>query len=388
MNTIVKSVLDTDLYKISMGQFVLFQHPEVEVRYQLFNRGNTPFPPGFELRLTEAVEKMANLKAEPAELEFLQRACPWIKPSYLDWLSTFRFNPREVAISQSEGRLDILCEGPWYRTIYWEVPLMATLSEMFFATTNQQPLPGWQERAREKAILLSRHGVSWADFGTRRRYAYSVQEEALRQAMAVPATTLVGTSNVHFAHKMGLKAIGTMAHEIFMALAAIFGYPIANRLAMEGWVREFDGRLGIALPDTFTTDVFLRDFSWQFAKQFDGVRQDSGDPQLFVEKIVNHYQKLGINPLEKTIVFSDGLTAEKAVELADYCRGRIKCSFGIGTNITNDVGVKPLNIVIKVVAARKAGWPWLPAGKLSDDTGKWTGNDPRVFEAIRSSLGI
>lgn len=392
MNAIIGSILDTDLYKISMGQFVLFQHPGVEARYQLFNRGNSPFPQGFGKRLTEEIEKMADLKAEKAELDFLQRTCPWIKPSYLDWLSTYRFNPREVAISQSGERLGVQVEGPWYRTIYWEVPLMATISEMFFSMTEQQPLPGWQEKAFHKGFLLYSHGVSWADFGTRRRFSYSVQEEVLRQTMTSIREGvqggLVGTSNVHLAHKLGLRPIGTMAHEIFMVLGAICGYPIANRLAMEGWVKEFDCRLGIALPDTFTTDVFLRDFSWQFAKQFDGVRQDSGDPKLFVKKIVDHYKRLGINPLEKTIVFSDGLTAERAIELADYCRDKIRCSFGIGTNITNDVGVKPLNIVVKVVAARKANCPWLSAGKLSDDSGKWTGNDPEVFETIRTTLGI
>jgi len=392
MKPTISSMLDTDLYKISMGQFVHFQYPDVDARYRLFNRGNTAFPPGFGHRLAEEVEKMAELKTETAELEFLRKACPWIKPSYLDWLSTYRFNPSEIRIHQLGDCLDIQAEGPWYRSIFWEVPLMATVSEIFFSMTGQKPNAEWQEKARHKAQRLFGQKVGWADFGTRRRYSYAVQEEVLRQTMALSQEGsqggLIGTSNVHFAHKLGLKPIGTMAHEIFMVLGAAFGYPIANRLAMEGWVKEFDGRLGIALPDTFTTDVFLRDFSWQFAKQFDGVRQDSGVPEEFVEKIINHYKKLGIKPMEKTIVFSDGLDAERAIELSQYCRDRIKCSFGIGTNLTNDVGVRPLNIVIKVVAARKAEGPWLPAGKLSDDKGKWTGNDPQVFEAIRTTLGI
>lgn len=392
MNAIISSMLDTDLYKISMGQFVLFQYPDVDVRFQLFNRGNTPFPPGLGRRLAEEIEKMADLKAESAELDFLRKACPWIKPSYLDWLSTYRFNPNEVRVLQSEDKLEIQIEGPWYRTIYWEVPLMATTSELFFTMTHQHTLVGWEEKARRKAERLLRHDISWAEFGTRRRFSYFVQEEVLRQAMAVQqeeqSSGLIGTSNVHFAHKLGLKPIGTMAHEIFMVLGAICGYPIANRLTMEGWVKEFDGRLGIALPDTFTTDVFLRDFTWQFAKQFDGVRQDSGIPEEFVEKLIGHYQSLKIDPLEKTVVPSDGLNDQRAIEIADYCRGRIKCSFGIGTYATNDVGVTPLNIVIKVVAARRTGGPWLPTGKLSDDKGKWTGNDPKVFEAIRTTLGI
>ena len=391
MKSLITSLLDTDLYKISMGQFVLFQYPDVKVRYKLFNRGGTVFPDGFGQRLQEEVEKMAELSSDSSEIEFLYKTCPWIKPAYLEWLSTYRFDPKEVRIIGNGQNLEISVEGPWFRSIYWEVPLMAIISEIFFVMSNQPPIAGWQETASIKANILLNQGIGWADFGTRRRYSYTVQETVLRQARVNPEGRkggLVGTSNVHFAHKLGLKPIGTMAHEIFMVLGAISGYPIANRRTMEGWVKEFDGRLGIVLPDTFTTDVFLRDFSRQFAKQFDGVRQDSGNPEKFVEKITAHYMSLGIDPREKTIVFSDGLTTKRTLELSEYCRNRIMCSFGIGTSFTNDVGVKPLNIVIKVVAAQKPGHPWLPCGKLSDDPGKWTGEDPAVFKVIQATLGL
>ena len=187
--------------------------------------------------------------------------------------------------------------------------------------------------------------------------------------------TLTGTSNVHFAHKFNLTPIGTLAHEWFMFHAVLNGYQMANSSAQDAWVRAFHGDLGIALTDTYTTDVFLSSFDTFYAKLFDGVRQDSGNPFIFTDKIVRHYERLHIDPSIKTIVFSDSLEVETAVQIHQYCRGRVRDAYGIGTCLTNDVGVTPLNIVIKLIKCRTSrNAPWQHTVKLSDDRGKHTGD--------------
>jgi nicotinate phosphoribosyltransferase len=198
----------------------------------------------------------------------------------------------------------------------------------------------------------------------------------------------VGTSNVHLAHVFNTSPIGTEAHEWFMFHAAKYGFQMANELGLKHWADVYNGSLGTALCDTFTTEAFLKAFNMKYAKLYDGVRQDSGDPIKFAEKMIAHYQKLGIDPLSKTIVFSDSLTPEKAREINDWCRGKIKCSFGIGTNLSNDVGVTPLNMVIKMTAAKiEDSGKWIPTIKLSDASGKHTG-DPKMIEVCKYLLNI
>jgi nicotinate phosphoribosyltransferase len=184
-----------------------------------------------------------------------------------------------------------------------------------------------------------------------------------------------------------LKAIGTQAHELYMVIAALFGYRMANKITMEKWIEIFRGDLGIALSDTFTTDVFLQSFDKKFAKLFDGVRQDSGDPIEQAEKIVKHYDSLGIDPTTKTIVFSDSLNLDKVATIHEWCKGKIKDAYGIGTFLTNDVGVKPLNFVIKLTAVQGCTGEWLPTVKLSDTPGKHTGPKDEV-ELCKNVLRI
>jgi nicotinate phosphoribosyltransferase len=183
----------------------------------------------------------------------------------------------------------------------------------------------------------------------------------------------IGTSNVYLAYKYNLVPIGTHAHEWFMFHAAKYGFKMSNKLALENWVKVFRGDLGIALSDTFTSDAFFIAFDTKLAKLFDGVRQDSGDPIEFGYKIIDHYKKLNIDPKSKTIIFSDSLNPEKVREISKEFRGKIKVSFGIGTNLTNDVGAEPLNIVIKMTEALPEGRHWIPTVKLSDSFGKYTG---------------
>lgn len=254
---------------------------------------------------------------------------------------------------------------------------MAIISETFFSMTAPATLSREQIKAvnRNKAAVMAENKIRFADFGTRRRFSSAVHEMLLTDILSHSNHTLMGTSNVHFAREFNLTPVGTLAHEWFMFHAVAAGYRMANTLAQEAWVRVFKGDLGIALADTYTTDVFLSSFDTFTAKLFDGVRQDSGDPIVFVKKLVRHYEALHIDPAAKTIIFSDGLDIEKALAIHAECTGKIRDAYGIGTNLTNDVGVTPLNMVIKLSRCRiSRERPWQHTVKLSDDRGKHTGN--------------
>lgn len=392
MKRIIASLLENDLYKFTMQQLVLRKFPGVHVRYDFIDRGGTKFPRGFVRKLREQVELIGQLSFKPEELDFLRRACPFLKETYLEWLAQFSPDPSFVHITQQGGDLRVHIEGPWYQTIYWEVPLLAVISELFFVLTGREPESGWRLKADEKGAYLKQEGCTHADFGLRRRtssYVHNGLVGTMTRHAKLPGDEggFVGTSNVYLAYMHGVKPIGTMAHELAMVLGVIYGFQSANEMLLELWAEEFGGRLGIALTDTYTTDVFLRSFDRRLAMLFDGLRQDSGSPEEFVDKVVAHYIHLGIDPATKTIVFSDGLDPNRAAEINKYCRGKIKCSFGIGTNFTNDVGHKPLNIVIKVTAVQKPGWPWIPAIKLSDSPGKITG-DKQTAKFAKALLGI
>lgn len=378
----IQSILDNDLYKFSMQQAVQTLYPRAQVRYAFFNRGNTPFPEGFAELIQTEIEKMSHLRLSNKEKAFLQERCYFLTPVYLDFLSTYQYNPGEVTVQQQGKNLSIAINGPWYRTILWEVPLMAIISEAYFKATGQKGLSKKERRKinLDKAKLLRKNGVKFADFGTRRRFSFSNHHQLISDLISVKNQTLIGTSNVHLAFIHDLVPIGTLAHEWFMFHSVLNGYQMANASAQKAWVRVFHGDLGIALTDTYTTDVFLSSFDTFNAKLFDGVRQDSGDPLLFTDKLIRHYQAKHIDPATKTIVFSDGLDAEKAVMIHRYCSGRVRDAYGIGTNLTNDVGVTLLNMVIKLTACRVSpDTPWRNTVKLSDDPGKHTG-DPDELE--------
>ena len=380
MNTIINSLLENDLYKFTMQQLVLRKFPEVNVRYEFFNRGETPFPEHFSENVMDQVKAVGTLKFRQSELKYLSKSYPFLKKTYVEWLDSFSPDPDHVNISQEKGDLKIIIEGPWYQTIYWEVPLMAIISELYFSKNGIKPDKNFGVRAEEKATFLKNANCTFADFGLRRRFSSTVQDEVVKNLskhLKGPRDKggFTGTSNVYLAHKYGLKSIGTMAHELPMVFSAIYGFQSANEMLLKHWTEEFGGDLGIALTDTFTTKVFLRDFDRKSAMLFDGLRQDSGSPEEFVDMVVDHYKKLGVNPNTKTVVFSDNLNPLRASEINKYCEGKIKCSFGIGTNFTNDVGVKPLNMVIKATAAQKPNWPWTDVIKLSDTQGKITGDE-------------
>jgi nicotinate phosphoribosyltransferase len=381
MTKIIKSMLDTDLYKLTMQMAVVKKFPYAKVRYAFINRGGTEFPEGFAEELRKQVKLMEKLALTKDEKKWLKEKCYYLDPTYLDFLYGYRYDSSEVGIIQNGGDLQISIEGYWHRTIMWEVPLMALVSELYFKMTGQKP-SSRNDREKNnlgKKTLFRMNGVHFADFGTRRRFSYENHEEVVNDLKGgLGNENFVGTSNVYLAYKYDMTPIGTHAHEWFMFHAAKYGYKMANHLSMENWSDVFRGDLGTALSDTFTTDVFLKAFDKKFSKLYDGVRQDSGDPIEFADKIISHYQKMGIDPKAKTIIFSDGLNPEKVVEIKNYCRGKIRCSFGIGTNFSNDVGVKPLNIVIKMIEAKPEGDDWMDTIKLSDVSGKNTGNEDEI----------
>ncbi len=379
---IINSILDTDLYKISMGQSICNQYPDVDAEYTFIDRNKIAFPDGFAKRLQDEVKLMRNLRLTDSEYHWLRDVCYYLKRPYLDFLRGFRFDPSQVAIGQKAGRGDgelvLSVKGPWYQTVLWEVPLMAMISELYFEMTDQKPDDLWTVRLDAKLCRMA--GLKLADFGTRRRFSYSIHEEAVRRMSF--EKNVVGTSNVYFARMFGLLPMGTMAHEWVQAHAAMFGYRQANKLMMDAWVKEYEGNLGIALPDTYTSEIFFRDFSTLHAKLFDGVRWDSGDWKEFTDATIACYKRHRIDPTTKTIVFSDSLNDKSACEIAAYCKGKIRASFGIGTFITNDVGVKPLNMVIKMTECGG-----LPTVKLSDTPGKATG-DPEAVRGCQEILGV
>jgi nicotinate phosphoribosyltransferase len=384
----LRSLLDNDFYKFTMQQCVVKLFPRAKARYRFINRGSHPFPPGFADALNASVDAMANLKLTREEKEWLAQTCPYLDPVYLDFLQGYSYDPAEVSIIQEGENVDVQIEGWWYRTILWEVPLLCLISENFYhlQRAERESDEAIADKTKTKIQTYGEMGVNIAEFGTRRRHSFAVHDLVVK-TLKQHGCTFVGTSNVHLARVHGTKPIGTHAHEWFMFHAAKYGFKMANTMALEHWIDVFRGDLGIALSDTFTTDEFFEIFDKKFARLFDGVRHDSGDPILFADKTIHHYKSLGIDPLSKAIIFSDALNLEKVKRIAEHCRGRIGFSFGIGTNFTNDAGLKPMNIVLKMTEALPEAEPWTPVVKLSDEPMKHTG-DARSIELAKAALQI
>ena len=386
---ILSSILDNDFYKITMQQGVIRLFPAAKARYAFINRGKHSFPDGFAKALREAVNEMATLKLSREEKHFLQVNCPYLDPVYLDFLEGYRYNPEEVHITQNGDQLEVHVEGLWYRTILWEVPLMSLICELFYILNDSQRISNNEviNHTKEKIENYRRLGVTVAEFGTRRRYSYQVHRLVLQALSQYGDGSFIGTSNVHMAMIHKTKPIGTHAHEWFMFHAARYGFKMANATGLEHWVAVYRGDLGIALSDTYTTEVFFKQFDKMFSKLFDGVRHDSGDALLFADKVISHYNSMGIDPRTKTIIFSDGLNYEKVARIADHCRDKIGMSFGIGTNLTNDAGPAAMNIVIKMTEAQPKDGEWTEVVKLSDEHGKYTGTE-RMINLAKTILEI
>lgn len=389
MSIYVKDILDNDQYKFTMQQAVCMLYPRAVVRYDFINRGNREFPVGFGSELKRIVDTFRDFALTKDGKNFLREKCYYFNPVYIDFLNGYRFDPTEVIIEQEGSVLKCYVQGPWYRTILWEPPLMAVISQLYFEMTGGTKLTRKQRKEinRKKAMALKELGVLVAEFTTRRRYSHENHNEVVIDFKKYGGNSFIGTSNLFMAMQHNETPIGTQAHEWFQFHAALFGFRMANEMAMKKWVDVYQGNLGIALPDTFTTDIFLRSFNSLYARQFDGMRHDSGDPIKFINKVVKHYKKLRIDPTSKTLVFSDGINNINTVsEIHNACKGVVKDAYGIGTWLGNDVGVHPLNMVIKMTGCYNDG-EWLRTIKLSDDKGKNTG-DKKTIELCKQILVV
>ncbi|HEX8356089.1 MAG TPA: nicotinate phosphoribosyltransferase, partial [Segetibacter sp.] len=307
------SLLDNDFYKFTMQNGVIKLFPKAKARYEFINRGKHVFPEGFGKALRQSVDAMAGLKLNMDEKHYLATTCPYLDPTYLDFLQGYCYNPEEVRIEQTGGDLQIFIEGYWYRSILWEIPLLALVSELYYKLRGDKRNNDETVINTTKAKIenYSRLGVTVAEFGTRRRHSYDVHKLVVQALKNYGGASFVGSSNVHFAMVNGVKPIGTHAHEWFMFHAAQNGFKMANSSALENWVKVYRGDLGIALSDTYTSKVFHKQFDRMFAKLFDGVRHDSGDALEFAGQTIQHYRSLSIDPQSKTIIFSDALNYEK-----------------------------------------------------------------------------
>ena len=389
---IITSLLDTDLYKFTMMQAVLHQFPSAQVSYKFKCRNPGVALAPYVQEIRDEIRSLCSLQFQDAELAWL-RSLRFIKSDFVDFLGLFRLNEKYIQVSAlSNGEIDISIQGPWLHTILFEIPVLAIVNEVYFRNTQKVPdfLEG-RRRLDQKIEALHAERLSdlkIADYGTRRRFSKAWHEELLRVLISKLGTgskgQLAGTSNAVFAMKRGLTALGTMAHEYLQACQAL-GPRLRDSqvFGFETWAREYRGDLGIALSDVYGIEPFLRDFDMYFCKLFDGARHDSGDPFTWGERMIAHYRNNRVDPLTKTLIFSDGLTVEKTIALYQQFRGRCQLAFGIGTNLTNDLGYEPLQIVIKMTQCNGQ-----PVAKLSDTPGKGMCDDENYLAYLRQVFDI
>jgi nicotinate phosphoribosyltransferase len=323
---------------------------------------------------------MRELHLTGEEESFLRERCYYLKPHYVDMVRGYRYDPTQVEIRQVGTQVFLTIRGPWYLTVLWEVPLLAMISELYYQMMDQPAGGDWNDRLSAKFRRMTEAGCLVSDFGSRRRHSLAIHDQVVRTMKGF--NCCAGTSNTHLAHKYNLTPIGTMAHEWIMAHACMFGYRRATPEMLKAWVKVYEGELGVALPDTFTTSVFLNDFNTLYAKLFDGARWDSGDWKWFTALMVGHWKQLRIDPETKAIVYSDALNDDRAIEIQKYAKNLVRPRFGIGTFLTNDVGHTPLNIVIKLTKCDGHH-----AVKLSDSPGKELGN-PEAVAHCKYNLGL
>ncbi len=403
---IISSLLDTDLYKFTMMQVVLHQFPGAQVDYKFKCRNPVaPGQPAINLaqhvnEIREEIRSLCSLHFQEAELAYL-RSMRFIKSDFVDFLGLFRLNEKYITVTPlPTGEIDISIHGPWLHTILFEIPVLAIVNEVYFR--NAHRVPDFVEgrlRLDVKIAQLRSEGLSdlkIADYGTRRRFSGAWQDEVVRVLSAKLGTVqspgnlngvagqLAGTSNVLLAMKLGLTPLGTMAHEYLQAAQAL-GPRLRDSqvFGFESWAKEYRGDLGIALSDVYGMNAFLRDFEMYFCKLFDGARHDSGDPFNWGERMIAHYINNRVDPKTKTLIFSDGLTVPRTIELYQQFRGRAQLAFGIGTNLTNDLGYEPLQIVIKMVRCNGQ-----PVAKLSDTPSKNMCDDEKYLAYLRQVFEI
>ena len=377
---VIKSILDTDLYKFTTSYAYIKLFPYAQGTFIFKDRDETEYNEDFLNEFQAEIRRLKEVRLHDDELEYMNAHCRFLPRIYWEWLAAFRFDPEKIRLSLDEAHhLHIDITDYLYKVTLYEVPLLAILSEI--KNKYDRHVPDKAEvykRLKIKVDLSNENQMTFSDFGTRRRFSFDVQEMVI-QYLKEHSQYCTGTSNCYLAMKYDMRPMGTHPHEWFMFLGAQFGYKHANYMALENWVNVYDGDLGTALADTYTSDSFLSNFSKKQAKLFDGVRCDSGNELEFIDRLIERYKELGIDPTTKTIIFSNALDFEKSLRLFNYCQGKIRCSFGIGTNLTNDTGFKPSNIVMKLAQCRmNSHQDWRECIKLSDDMGKHMGSSAEL----------
>src|SRR3954466_1157856 len=387
---IIQSLLDTDLYKFTMMQVVLHHFPGAQVEYKFKCRTEgVDFRPHLE-EIREEVNALAALRFRDEELDYL-RSLRFMKSDFVDFLGLFHFSEKYVRIGEGErpGEMDITIRGPWLHTIMYEIPLLAIVSEVYFRRT--QPRPELEEcrrrlRAKIELVRTVERELDFriSDFGTRRRFSLAWHEEVLQTLKREVPDYFAGTSNVWFAMRNNITPLGTMAHEYMQACQAL-GPRLrdSQTFAFDKWAQEYRGDRGIPHADTYGTEAFLRDYDMYFCKLFDGARHDSGDPFDWGERLIQHYRDNRVDPSGKVLVFSDSLDFAKVRDLYLRFKDRARVAFGVGTNLTNDLGYEPINIVIKMTECNGQ-----PVAKVSDAPGKTVSKDPGYLAYLRQVFGL
>lgn len=397
MTPIIHSLLDNDLYKFTMLQAMLHQFPQTHgvYRFRCRNNDETAYPlADLKSDLENQLDALCELRFRQDELDYL-RGLRFIKSDFVDYLELFALKRRFIHVDTDDNLLNITIQGPMIQAMFFEIFVLCLVSELYYARlSTPEVLATGQQRLDDKISYLQNLATTdtasteppfiVADFGTRRRFSRDWQTHVVQSLHRACPQIVRGTSNVHLAKTLGMTPIGTMAHEFMQAFQALdVRLRDSQKAALEAWVREYRGDLGIALTDVVGMDAFLRDFDLYFAKLFDGLRHDSGDPYAWGEKAIAHYQALKIDPKTKILTFSDGLNLPKAWALHCHFKARIKTSFGIGTDLTNDMGLGKLNIVLKLVECNGQ-----PVAKISDSPGKTMINNNTYLNYLKQVFEI
>ncbi len=393
LNQIIKSLLETDMYKFSMGQAIYHQFSDYKTTWTFKCRNkDVSFTPEMVEEIREQIKAYCELRFTRDELEYLENI-KWIKGSYVDFLRLWQANYEDFEISDnSECGLSIETRGTWLNTSMYEIPTLAIVNEVYFRMSHNydELIRQFESKLIQKSDWLEkgRYNLgSFSEFGLRRRLSAQAQEMAIAKLAntSYPGSNLVGTSNVYLAKKYGIMPIGTMAHEWIMCVGQgnhKHNPAYSNWYALDSWVKEYGVLNGTALTDAITTDCFLKDFQLTYATLFSGVRHDSGDPYEWGDKMIEHYKELGIDISTKTLLFSDSLDFERADRLSKYFTDKgIKVAFGIGTYISNDTDIYPLNIVMKTTKCNG-----MDVAKISDTPGKGMCKNPEYVDYLQRCI--
>ncbi|EGR1735548.1 nicotinate phosphoribosyltransferase [Vibrio parahaemolyticus] len=384
---IIQSALDFDVYKVNMMSAVTALYPDAMVSYKFIVRSEEDLS---ELlpEVKAEVLKLQDVRFTEDEIAYMKRVAPYLKPEFVEALRHFRFNPQSdvsfhnKTMSDGSSQLRITINGLWKETVLYETIIMSIVSEVRSRQRwSDIPFEQFQtvleDKVRYLKAELERRNITnfkFADMSTRRRFSFQAQRTMLEYLSKELPQCLTGTSNYHLARELDLTPIGTVAHEWFMGHQALVNVRDSQKIALQRWQKMFNGALGIALTDTIGIDAFLKDFDEELGHAYVGVRHDSGCPFTWGEKMIAHYESLGIDPMTKTLVFTDGLNFEQALDICEHFQGRVQVSFGIGTSLANDMGnyvndqgeaYQPLSIVIKMVTCNGS-----PVAKISDEPEK------------------